>query len=71
MALGFVAARQHARTLCSFLSDSDVCGHVLYTLVKMKSPEFVREVEPLIESDKTWIRNLAKKYLSRYALPSF
>lgn len=71
MALGFVAARQHAKTLAPFLRDLDVDGQVVYTLIKMKAPDFVSEVEPLLQSDKTWIRNLAKKYLSRYGLPSF
>jgi|SRR5580704_11314311 hypothetical protein len=71
MALGFVAARQHAKTLSQFLSDPDVDGHVAYTLIKMKASGFSPEVEPLLQSDKTWIRNLAKKYLSRYGLPSF
>jgi hypothetical protein len=71
MALGFVAARQHAKTLSRFLNDPDVDGQVVYTLIKMKAPGFIPEVEPLLQSDKTWIRNLAKKYLGRYGLPSF
>jgi hypothetical protein len=71
MALGFVAPRQHAKTLSPFLSDPDDDGHVVYTLIKMKAPGFISEIEPLLQSDKTWIRNLAKKYLSRYGLPSF
>jgi hypothetical protein len=69
MALGFVAAQQHAKALSPYLSDADVDGQVVYTLIKMKAPGFVAEVEPLLQSDKTWIRNLAKKYLSRYGLP--
>jgi hypothetical protein len=71
MALGFVAARQHAKTLSLLLCDQDVDGHALDTLIKMKAPGFAPEVEPLLRSDKTWICNLAKKYLSRYGLPSF
>jgi hypothetical protein len=71
MALGFVAARQHAKALSPFLRDPDVDGYVLYTLIKMKAPGFVPEVEPLLQSDKTWIRNSAKKYLRRYGPPSF
>jgi hypothetical protein len=71
MALGFVDAREHAKALSPFLRDPDVDGHVLYTLIKMRAPGFVPEVEPLLQSDKTWKRNLAKKYLSRYGLPSF
>lgn len=70
MALGFVAAQQHASTLSQFLNDPDVNGQAIYTLIKMKAPSFARNVEPLLGSEKTWIRNLAKKYLSRYGLPS-
>jgi hypothetical protein len=71
MALGFVAARQHAKTLSPLLRDPDVDGQVLDTLIKMKASGFASEVEPLLQCDKTWIRNLAKRYLSRYGLPSF
>jgi hypothetical protein len=70
MALGFVDARQCAKTLAPFLRDPDVDGQVLKTLIKMKASGFASEVEPLLQSDKTWIRNLAKKYLSLYGLPS-
>jgi len=70
MALGFVAARQCAKSLAPFLSDLDVDGQVLFTLIKMKAPGFAPEVEPLLQSDKAWISNLAKKYLSRYGLPA-
>lgn len=66
MALGFVAARNYAEALVPFLSDPDVNGQVLFTLIKMKAPGFAREVTPLLLSNQTWIRRLAKKYIDRY-----
>jgi hypothetical protein len=70
MALGFVSARPYADRLAAFLHDPDVDGHVLDTLIKMKAPGHAREVKSLLQADKTWIRNLAKKYLDRYPNPS-
>ncbi len=66
MALGFVAARRYAETLVPFLTDTDVDGQLVDTLIKMRAPGFKREVASLLHSDKTWIRRLAKKYVDRY-----
>jgi hypothetical protein len=71
MALGFVSARHYAEHLAVFLSDPDVDGQVLDTLIKMKAFGYVREVNFLVHSDKAWIRRLAKKYLDRYSQLSF
>jgi hypothetical protein len=67
MALGFVSARHYAERLAVFLSDPDVDGQVLEALIKMKAPNYTREVRLLLESDKAWIRRLARKYLDRYS----
>ena len=64
IALGFVAARLYAKTLSSFLNDPDVDGHVVYTLIKMKAPGFISEVEPLLQSDEAWIRDLSRRSIS-------
>ena len=66
MALSFVGARRFADALVPLLIDPDVDGHVLAALLKMKAPGFAPEVTPLLNSDKTWIRRLAKKYVDRY-----
>jgi len=70
MALGFVAAEKHAKTLIPFLNDGDVAGQVVHTLIKMKAAGFAGEVAPLLQSDKTWIRRLAKQYVKRYPVES-
>jgi hypothetical protein len=66
MAMGFVAACPHALSLVGSLGDSDVNGQVVYTLLKMKAAGFTNDVAPLLQSEKSWIRRLAKKYIERY-----
>ncbi len=68
MALGFVTARPYADDISPFLSDKDIDGQIVDTLLKMKADGHAREVEPLVQSKHTWIKNLAKKYLERYPL---
>jgi len=70
LALGFAAARKYAPDLAPFLSDPDVDGQVLDTLIKMKAPGFAGKVRFLLNSDHTWIRRLAKKYVDRYPTES-
>lgn len=64
MAMGYVPARDCAPGLIPLLSDPDVDGHVLHTLLKMKATCYRTDVEPLLKSQKAWIRRLAKKYLA-------
>ena len=66
MALGFTSACPHAPSLVAFLSDPDVNGQVIDTLLKMRAGGFAHAVAPLVQSDKTWISRLAKKYIERY-----
>jgi hypothetical protein len=66
MALGFVDARDCAPELAPYLSDLDVKGQVVSTLLLMRAPGFATDVVPLLDSDKTWIRNLARRYLERF-----
>ncbi|MDT8069153.1 MAG: hypothetical protein ROO76_13390 [Terriglobia bacterium] len=68
IAMGYTSARQYAAGLVPMLSDVDVDGQVLHTLLKMKAPGFASDVRPLQKSDKTWIRRLANKYLDRFPL---
>jgi len=65
MALGFVSARHYADRLARFLGDPDVDGQVLDTLIKMRISGYTHEVDLLLQSDKPWIRRLAKKYIDR------
>jgi hypothetical protein len=66
MLLGYKAAQEWAPVIASYLDDPDVCGHTLDTLLKMRVPGYAVQVEPLLASKYTWIRNLARKYRERY-----
>ncbi len=66
LALGFAAAKPYASLLTPLLSDEDVNGQVVSTLLKMKADEFANEVMPLVNAKKTWIRHLAERYTARY-----
>ena len=66
MAIGFVAARDYASELVPFLADSDVDGQVVHTLLKMRAAGYSRSVAPLLQSEKAWIRRLARTYVERY-----
>jgi len=66
MAIGFVAACPFATALVPFLRDSDIDGHVVDTLLKMKASGFAPVVAPLLQSEKSWIRRLARRYVDRY-----
>ena len=66
MAMGFVDACPFAATLAQFLHDADVDGHVIDTLIKMKAAGFAHDVSPLLQSEKSWIRRKARKYVDRY-----
>jgi hypothetical protein len=66
MALGFVAARPLAPEIAEFVADPDVDGQVIYTLLKMRVAGYTEAVAPLLQSNKTWIRQLAGKYVERY-----
>lgn len=67
MALGFTAAAHLAPRVARFLNDPDIDGQVIDTLLRMKASGFSEDVKPSLTAQHTWIRNLAKKYVSRYS----
>ncbi len=66
MLFGYTFCAQFANQIAEQLSDPHVCGHVIDTLLKMRSSEFVSEVEPFTRDKTTWIRNKAKRYIDQY-----
>lgn len=66
--LGFVGAKSFAPEIALFVDDKDINGHVLDTLLKMKAKGYADKIKSLINSDVTWIRNLAKKYCELYPI---
>ena len=66
MLLGFKRASGFADEIARWLSDPDVAGHALDTLLKMRVAGYASEAEALLKSEHAWIRNKAKTYLERY-----
>jgi len=66
MALEFPEACQFAPVIAQLVTDPDVDGQVVHTLLKMKAGGYRELIEPLLHSDKTWIRRLAKRYVERF-----
>jgi len=66
MLMGSVKFAKYASEIASLVNDSDVSGHAINTLVKMKQPGFFQEVAPHKESKIAWVRNAAKKYCEKY-----
>lgn len=56
----------YAPQIASQLDDWAVEGHVIATLNRMRAPEYSDVVRPFTESNTTWIRREARRYLSRY-----
>ena len=67
MLLGRKCYAEYAPIIAPFLSDDDIDGHVVDTLYKMGTPDFVSQIKPLTKHKRTWIRNIAKKYVNKYS----
>lgn len=59
---------KYADRLVSLLIDADVSGHALKSLYKMGAMQYHKEVKPLLSSEYTWIRKLAKRYIEKSQL---
>jgi hypothetical protein len=67
MALGFTGAARYAPVLADYLTDPDIAGQVLDTLRQMRAGGYDGAVAPLLRARHAWIRNLARRYLDRFA----
>ena len=65
MLLGYTCCRSHAAKLISQLDDEGVVGHVISTITKMRTRDFMEQIRPFQEHKRTWIRNEAKRYCNR------
>ncbi len=52
-----------AEKMAGLLGDTDIDGHIISALYKMKARGFSSRVEPYIAVKTTWIRNEAKRYI--------
>src|SRR5215208_530338 len=66
LALGFVGARDHAPALAELLSDPDVGGQAVDTLIKMRAAGYEARVAPLLRARHAWIRTVARRYVERF-----
>lgn len=67
MLLGRKKHAPYADTVAGLLSDPQVAGHAIDVLYKMGAQGYCREIEPFLKHEKSWIRNSAKRYLSKYS----
>lgn len=67
MLLGKKCYAEYAPIIASFLSDEDIDGHVVDTLYKMGTPNYISQIQPFTKHKRTWIRNIAKKYINKYS----
>ena len=67
MLLGKKCYAEYAPIIAPFLSDDDIDGHVVDTLYKMGTPNYVSQIQPFNKHKRTWIRNVAKKYINKYS----
>ena len=64
--LGKRAYASYAPMVASLLSDSDVAGQAIDTLYKMGAAGYSQDISPFLTHPMTWIRNAAKRYLTKY-----
>lgn len=64
--LGRKTYSTYAGCVVRILDDTDVDGQVIDTLYKMCAGQYVELVTLFLDHDKTWIGNLAKKYVQKY-----
>jgi hypothetical protein len=48
------------------INDPNVEGHVIDTILKMQAPQYVTVIKPFMDHEYAWIRNKAKKYISKF-----
>lgn len=63
---GSVKLAKYAPQIAAYVDDPDVYGHVVGTLYKMRSPDYVDQIRPHADSPSAWIRKEAKRYLAKY-----
>ena len=65
MLLGNVGSKDLHKEVAKHLEDSDINGHILDTLYKMKVYDYYEEVRQLTKSEFPWVRKLANQYIEK------
>jgi len=68
LVLGSYGDGSYADELASQLNDTDVAGHVVEALTRMKATGYTEAVRNVLESTKYgWIKTAAKRYIATFA----
>jgi hypothetical protein len=67
MLLGNVHCAAFSNEIASQLGDEFINGQIIDTLYKKKVGNYSNNILPYCRHEKTWIKNLAKKYIAKYA----
>ena len=64
--LGKKAYQKYSDKIVPLLNSDDIDGQVVDTLYKMQAGQYVDKILPFTNHKRTWIRNIAKKYIQKY-----
>lgn len=67
MLLGYKQHSNFAPDLIAQVTDGHVTGHILDTISKMKISGYSHIMRQYTDHETTWIKNVAKRYLTQYA----
>lgn len=62
---GSVKYAKYSSDLIKHINDGFVNGQVIDTIYKMRVYNYVEEIKPFCNSQITWIKNIAKKYIEK------
>lgn len=66
MLLGKKAYQNYSDKIAPLLNSDDVDGHIIDTLYKMQAGQYVDLIIPFTNHKRTWIKNIAKKYIQKF-----
>jgi len=64
--LGNINCKPFANQLITQINDKSVDGQVIDSIYKMKASGYSEIISPYCHNKKTWIRNIAKKYIEKF-----
>ncbi len=64
--LGKKAYQKYSDKIVPLLNSDDIDGQVIDTLYKMQAGQYVDLILPFVNHKRTWIKNIAKKYIQKY-----
>ena len=68
MLLGKKRFLPYADRIARILPDDDINGHIISTLYKMGTSQYVDRIKPYADHRITWIKNEAKRYIQKYGI---